>query len=68
MTDKDVIQIFGDRDIQIDKFVSIPTYKFAEIFKEAPSKPTYDDLIKIDNGKLGYERFLKRCKEKGILN
>ncbi len=40
---------------------------FAEVFKNAPENPTYDDLMLIDNGVLGFKEFLDKCKIEGIL-
>lgn len=46
-------------------FVSVET--FADLFSSASSNPTYDELIGIDGGNLGYIPFFDQCKTDGML-
>ena len=42
--------------------------KFTELFSGASDAPTYDELVAIDGGIMGYIPFFDRCKDEGILS
>lgn len=70
MTVEDVQRIFRVTDLLIlpnGSQVSVDFFANT-LFKGAPSDPTYDDLVEIDGGRMGYISFFDQCKEQGILN
>lgn len=67
MTEQDAINLFGTDVINLPSKSQISVADFALLFKDAPSTPTYDDLIRIDAGRLGYKLFFDQCKAEGIL-
>ena len=70
MTEDDVRTVFGLKSdtIKINGNVIVDVSVFASLFKDAPTNPTYDDLIEIDGGRLGYIPFLDELKDEGILD
>lgn len=71
MTEQAVRDIFkgkikGDY-IELYPFCTVEIDTFALIFSDAPDSPTYDELVAIDGGDLGYIPFFDQCKAEGIL-
>lgn len=68
MNTEDVERLF-----EVSGLVKLPsgsyvkTEVFAKLFREASSKPTYKELVRLDNDK-GYIPFFDECKEQGILD
>lgn len=72
MTMQDVINLFDLRDaddlIVLPNKATVRAEVFAGLFKGAPTNLTYDELVAIDKGVMGYIPFFDDLKEKGILN
>ena len=71
MTTQDVVRMFLLNDeldqIRISEYAYVSAHKFAELFASAPTEPSYQDLMDVDGGVMGYAQFLESCKNKGIL-
>lgn len=71
MEKKDVEIIFKEK-ITFGRII-LPDKSFVEVdfftwlFKDAPSHPTYAELVEIDGGLKGYIPFFDECKKEGVL-
>ena len=72
MTETDVITVFATKikngSIDLGGGVTVEIEVFATLFADAPSNPTYDNLMRIDDERMGYKPFFDRCKAEGILS
>lgn len=73
MTRDDVLTVFapkisdGVMQIGDGQYVDVDT--FVSLFSDAPSSPTYTDLVAIDRSQdYGYTPFFDECKAEGLLN
>ena len=76
MTNNDADNIFcgyicktaeGNSTLNLPNDQTVNTDFFVNLFKDVPARPSYEDLILIDGGNLGYKDFFDRCKLDGIL-
>lgn len=71
MTKTDVENVFKNKisvgRIDLGGGVTVDVDVFALLFANAPANPLYNDLMQIDNGKMGYKPFFDQCKAEGIL-
>jgi len=70
MTIEDVKKLFNDDDtITIENNAKVRVDKFAELFSEANSNPSYQELVDIDEkNNYGYKNFFDKFKNEGILS
>ena len=62
-----LFQVSEDEFIKITDHAYVTPQKFVELFSEAGENPTYERLMEIDGGLLGYRGFFDLCKAKGLL-
>mgnify|MGYP001459497977 CR=1 FL=1 len=67
MNKEDVLRVFNNEIIELPNKSNVSADDFAEVFADAPTKPTYTDLMGIDGGTKGYKNFFDQCKAEGIL-
>jgi hypothetical protein len=69
MTADNVCTVFGVTDtIKLNETSVVEVDVFAALFSAASESPTYDELVAIDGGIMGYKPFFDQCKENGLLN
>lgn len=72
MTEIDVRGIFASKikgdEIKLLGGSTVEVETFAGIFADAPSSPTYNDLMIIDTDTRGYKPFFDECKNEGVLS
>lgn len=69
MTADNVRVVFGVTDtIRLNETSVVDVDVFATLFSAASESPTYDELVAIDGGVMGYIPFFDRCKADGLLN
>lgn len=72
MTSENVQTVFATKII--GDIINLPNGSFVDVesfvilFADAPSDPTYNDLVEIDGGNLGYIPFFDQCKDDGLLS
>ena len=74
MIETDIRKIFATKIslsndvINLPGGATVPVKVFANLFKNASSNPTYEELVDLDGGKKGYLSFFDECKTEGILS
>lgn len=71
MTVNDVCALLGiteyDR-IELSGGATVAPQVFAELFATASSVPSYEELMAIDQNRLGYAEFIATLRSKGIIS